>query len=311
MLVVGDDDDPMDIAAGLLKVHTLMGDYEGALRSIEAIDVQKEGLYAKVPGANVTTLYYVGFCYLMMQRYTDAIRSFNKLLRYVSKGRSLAKSALAQEQVARTGEHALALLAVCLSVCPKEHLVDDSVLTSLREKHSDKMLKMAQGDTEAFDELFSTACPKFINPATPNYEDRSSNCNHDAYARQLRMFLSEVQSQHSLPLLRSYLRLYSSIRLPKLASLLEVDEESLRQQLLGLKHRAQALEHDGSLSPLAGDWVSISNLQFSLDGDVVSSVEAQPKKHLAHFFSQQARLFEQMADDARTGVDPTLTGSAS
>ena len=34
---------------------------------------------------NISLYYYAGFCYLLLRRYTDAARSFNIILNYISR----------------------------------------------------------------------------------------------------------------------------------------------------------------------------------------------------------------------------------
>ena len=61
----------------------------------------------------------------------------------------------------------------------------------------------------------------------------------EAYRLQLRCFLGLVYEQRHLPSLKALLKLYSSISLPKLASLLDgMDEGAVRGQLMLLKVRS-------------------------------------------------------------------------
>ncbi len=57
----------------------------------------------------------------------------------------------------------------------------------------------------------------------------------EAYRLQLRCFLGLVQEQRHLPSLKQLLKLYTTISLPKLASLMDLDEATLRSQLILLK----------------------------------------------------------------------------
>merc|ERR1719456_1611599 len=70
---------------GLLRIHTLFGDYHCALRSVDHIDFtpEREGekIFKKVQACHVTILYNAGFCYMMMQRYYDAVRILLQALR--------------------------------------------------------------------------------------------------------------------------------------------------------------------------------------------------------------------------------------
>lgn len=59
-------------------------------------------------------------------------------------------------------------------------LVEETVNSQLREKYGEKMIRMQRYDDEAFaiyDELFSYACPKFITPSAPSFEEPLVNYN--------------------------------------------------------------------------------------------------------------------------------------
>ena len=70
---------------GLLRLHSLLGDYYQAIKVLENIELNKKSMYSRVPECQVTTYYYVGFAYLMMRRYQDAIRVFANILLYIQR----------------------------------------------------------------------------------------------------------------------------------------------------------------------------------------------------------------------------------
>ena len=49
----------------------------GALRS--------DGAWFCCAACNISLYYYAGFCYLLLRRYTDAARTFNIILNYISR----------------------------------------------------------------------------------------------------------------------------------------------------------------------------------------------------------------------------------
>ena len=55
---------------GLLRVHTLVGDYYSALKAVSPINFnERTNLFApKIAGCNIALFYYAGFCYLMLRR---------------------------------------------------------------------------------------------------------------------------------------------------------------------------------------------------------------------------------------------------
>lgn len=100
---------------GLLRLHSLLGDYYQAIKVLENIELNKkvrnsvadaysakssdiywihplsswQSMYSRVPECQITTYYYVGFAYLMMRRYQDAIRVFANILLYIQRTRNM------------------------------------------------------------------------------------------------------------------------------------------------------------------------------------------------------------------------------
>lgn len=74
---------------GLLRLHSLLGDYYQAIKVLENIELNKKSLYSRVPGCQITMYYYVGFAYMMMRRYADAIRTFSNILLYIQRTKGM------------------------------------------------------------------------------------------------------------------------------------------------------------------------------------------------------------------------------
>lgn len=113
-------------------------------------------------------------------RYIDGIREFNKILLYILKCKQYHQNSPQYDQLLKKNEQMYALLAICLSLCPQDKLIDENVGTQLKEKYGDKMTKMHRYDDEAYaiyDELFSYACPKFITASPPVLREPYTNYN--------------------------------------------------------------------------------------------------------------------------------------
>nr|SVE73555.1 EOG090X0665 [Daphnia atkinsoni] len=54
---------------GLLRLHSLLGDFYQAVKVLENMELNKKTLYSRVPACQISTYYYVGFAYLMMRSY--------------------------------------------------------------------------------------------------------------------------------------------------------------------------------------------------------------------------------------------------
>lgn len=148
----------------------------------------------QVPGSHITALYYTGFSYLMMRRYTDCIRTLNACLVYVNRNKQQLAKSSSFEQILKKQDQMVSLLAIAFTLCPSNKLLEDDVKGTLQEKLGEKMVKMQMGEEAVFDELFSYACPKFITPQLPSYDDPLANNSQDAYRLQLKMFLQEVRA---------------------------------------------------------------------------------------------------------------------
>ncbi|KAK3438286.1 hypothetical protein EUGRSUZ_C02897 [Eucalyptus grandis] len=278
---------------GLLRVHCLLGDYQTGLKCLLPIDISQQGVYTSVIGSHIATIYHYGFANLMLRRYVDAIREFNKILLYIYKTKQYHQKSPQYEQILKKNEQMYALLALCLSLCPQVKLVDETVNSQLREKYGEKMLRMQRYDDEAFviyDELFSYACPKFITPSAPSFEEPLVNYNQDAYRLQLKLFLYEVKQQQLLSGVRTFLKVYSTISLAKLANYMEVDEPTLRTILITYKHKTHAIDTDGKV-------ISNADIDFFVDDDMIHVVESKPAKRYGDYFLRQIVKLESMMND--------------
>ncbi|KAG8067539.1 hypothetical protein GUJ93_ZPchr0005g14842 [Zizania palustris] len=246
---------------GLLRVHCLLGDYHTGLKCLAPIDISQQGVYTTVIGSHVSTIYHYGFANLMLRRYADGIREFNKILSYILKCKQYHQNSPQYDQLLKKNEQMYAILAICLSLCPQDKLMDETVNNQLKEKYGDKMTKMHRYDDEAYaiyDELFSYACPKFITAAPPVLKEPFTNYNQDAYRLQLKLFLYEVKQQHLLSGIRSYLKLYSTITISKLAKYMDADEVTLRTILMTYKHKMHSVDSDGKV-------ISSADFDFYID----------------------------------------------
>ncbi|KAK8939358.1 hypothetical protein KSP40_PGU016235 [Platanthera guangdongensis] len=272
---------------GLLRVHCLLGDYHTGLKCLAPIDINEQGVYTIVIGSQISTIYHYGFANLMLRRYVEAIREFNKILLSILKYKQFHQKSPQYDQILKKNEQMYAMLAICVSLCPQTKLIDENVGAQLKEKYNDKMVKMQRFDDEAYaiyDELFSYACPKFITASAPVLEEPLTNYNQDAYRLQLKLFLYEVKQQQLLASVRSFLKLYSKITVAKLSTYMEVDEATLRTILMTYKHKMHAVNSDGKI-------INNSDVDFYIIDDVVHVIETKtPKRYGDYFLSQILKL---------------------
>jgi translation initiation factor 3 subunit L len=99
----------------------------------------------------------------------------------------------------------------------------------------------------------------------------------DAYRLQLKLFLSEVRQQQLLSSIRSFLKLYTTISIAKLASFMDVDEPTLRVALLTYKHKTHVINNDGSV-------LSNADVDFYVDDDMVHIADSKTTKRFGDYF---------------------------
>jgi len=127
------------------------------------------------------------------------------------------------------------------------------------------LVLLLSSDEAAIEETFCKSCPKFIIPGSPNYDDERLNTNQEALQLQLKLFMAEVKRQLVLPTIRSYLKLYTTIPISKLAKFLEVEEEVLRAHLFMFKYKTRSLVWEGGPAT-EGSLVSFTDIEFYIDG---------------------------------------------
>ncbi|KAI9893699.1 MAG: hypothetical protein M1814_005915 [Vezdaea aestivalis] len=266
---------------GLLRVHVLLGDFSLALKTLDDIELNKKAMFARVMAAHFSTYYYVGFSYLMMRRYADAIRMFSHILIYVSRTKNFSKSA-AYDAISKQNDQMLALVALATAFHPTR--LDDTVHTALRDKHGDAFARLQRGGPDSlpvFEELFRSACPKFISPTPPDFDNPAANV--DPTDHHVGVFMDEVRANLNSAPLRSYLKLYTTMDLRKLAGFLEVQPEKLRSWLLVNKQRSRQVRWaEGGL--LEGEIVAGADMDYALQGDLIHISEAKVGRRLVDWY---------------------------
>ncbi|KAB8338880.1 hypothetical protein FH972_021824 [Carpinus fangiana] len=266
---------------GLLRVHCLLGDFSLAVKTLDDIELNKKAMFARVMAAHFDTYYYVGFSYMMMRRYADAIRMFSHILVYVSRTKNFQKNAQ-YDTITKKTDQMYALIAICVAFQPTR--LDDTIHSALREKYGEDLNRMQRGGPDSlslFENLFKTACPRFIAPTPPDFDNPSVNV--DPIDHHLRIFMDEVRNNMWSPTVKSYLKLYTTMDLKKLAGFLDVSPEQLRNWLLVNKQRSRQVRwSEGNL--LEGDVVNSSDLDYAMQGDLIHISEAKVGRRLVDWY---------------------------
>lgn len=283
---------------GLLRVNTLLGDYRLALMVLQPLSFDvTTALFSHVTACHTSVYYYMGFCYIMLRRYEDAVRVFSSTINHIGRVKHHHTRSYQYEQINKRNDQMMSLLALCLALRPQH--VDESVYSLVRDKAGDRLARMRAGEAQAFEDLFSYASPKFISPAPPNY-DIVTDSNLDAPKLQTRLFMAEVKQQLLLPEIRSFLKLYSTIEIEKLAQLMDVETNTFRGYLHALKNKSYAFVGSFEGPPLAGEYMTSSDVGFHVENDVVHISDTKPAaRHGEFFIAQMAKLDTQLRRKAQ------------
>ena len=96
-----------------------------------------------------------------------------------------------------------------------------------------------------------------------------------------------------MPAIRSYLKLYTTIGIQKLAALAEADEPTFREHLQCLKHKTHTLTCVGG-APLPGERVSQADVDFYVDGEIATVSDVSPVRQHADYFVKQINKLEEI-----------------
>ncbi len=100
-------------------------------------------MYHEVPTCHITTGYYVGFAYMMMRRFQDAIRTFTNTLSYITRVSSFVSQRQdLRDYVVKQSDQMTGLLAICLTLNPMP--IDQSVEQHLRDKFAESLNRLQQ-----------------------------------------------------------------------------------------------------------------------------------------------------------------------
>ena len=94
-------------------------------------------------------------------------------------------------------------------------------------------------------------------------------------------------------------QLYTTIGIPKLAALLEVDEASFREHLQCLKHKAHGISWTAG-APISGEWASSAEIDFFVDGTMAHVADFSRTRRHSEFFVKQINKLEEIVSNLKT-----------
>ncbi|CAF1267855.1 unnamed protein product [Adineta ricciae] len=296
---------------GLLKLHTLTSDYYMALKTIECIDldVTKQNDVCQVFHCIVATNYHAGFCYTMMRNYEDAIRVFVDTLIYVQRSKPIMVAQTFQnDAVNKTADQMMTLLAICLTLNPMR--IDETIYLHLKEKFIDKLpkplLSVGADGKLPFRDNFAYACPKFISPAPTIFEQRNDSQWAEPFNRQIEVFTEELQEQAYIPDVRSYLKLYTTMSIDKLATFMEKTPQEVKPLLLTFKHKLSGTD---TANKTEEDFQSSADIDFYVDKNIIYIADTKITRRYSDYLVKQILKYEELTRSLSEGLNARHAGN--
>jgi len=317
-------------SVALSRLECLLGDYNACLKALTPVlqmaDVpipQKTNpepthlqVLHSVVAARLSMAYHAGIAFLMLRRYKDAMSVLSDisavLLRGIKTGQfrkapehhhrhhdkdGQTGAVLHQQQqssiILKQHDRMMNLLAILSQLLPGNNtgLLDDGVAKAMREKFGKAVV--IDGVSNKFEDYF--ACPQFITIGS--YPSSFSR-------QQVMLFGKEMKVQTSFQTLRSYLKLYTSLPLEKLAKFHDQSVEEFLPLLLCYKSRMRQLESTTIVSADGIDYYAGGSYKIALDIHyyVVMNVcfidEAEKQRRFENYFYSQIAQATEIQKDA-------------
>lgn len=294
---------------GLCQVMCLISDYTSSLEALAPLDFNsKNSSFSKVLGCRTHLYYYMGFSYLMLRRYRDAIDVFSTFLL------SLDKMPVEEKDIddrQKKPDYMRALLGIALSLCPTG--IDDSLSQCVSEKLGEELIRMSNCDRGSFQNVFLSCCPRFISPYTPSFDSNSQSTPSSATDGQVQLLLEEISQREKFTDTYKTLRMCTSMGMDTLAQATNSNRQTLSTCLLNIKHKTRNKRHRSLAArsgkqnkyeaPIAGDWIGEPQLNFYISKDIVHVGESKQEKSFGDYFIRQSLKLEGIIENIDKQMD--------
>merc|ERR1719350_2664165 len=98
----------------------------------------------------------------------------------------------------------------------------------------------------------------------------------------------------SLHTIRSYLKLYTTMPLDKMAGFMEMPPEEFRNHLLAFKHKMKNVVWTKGTSGLEGEFQSGSEVDFYIDTSMIHIADTKVARRYGDFFIRQIHKFDEL-----------------
>ena len=336
----------------LCRTYTKLGDYNIAIEYANELGIySNDALFLRTPKCHSSLALYAGFALAMSRRWEDALRVMSRSLALLQRSFRVLddKDGGATGFLRAPVKRMMLLVAIGIAACPSVE-IEDLVRRAVTSRHREIIDAVQAGTnttsttstttdstvtptTDVLDNAFAEAAPGFLTwyhevpapPATTNVTNADGTTTTTPVTTttpnpldvvlntQRILFKAEIaQRTAGIATLRSYLRLYTSIDVSKLASFAGMSLDDTRAALTSMKIKGWIGDRPvGSTSSTTGmnnnnnandgSATGVDALHFYLVGDIVEIEEYRPPYNASQWFvTNIERLSRILRDMSRT-----------
>jgi translation initiation factor 3 subunit L len=283
----------------LSRLECLLGNFSASLQAISGYKLaDRSELFFSVPLCQFNVFYHYGVSNMMTKHYTLALDSFAEIILSIARILKIGFAAVVASttnnnnnlkyghsvQLQKMFDKVLSLTAILTTVFPYFR-IDNQVKEILDARFSDKLWTLKNGNMTIFRETLEVASPKFVSSTAiaaavvGACEEKKevaafdSTIENSVFSSVTNSFVNEIEEYFSFLKLRSYLILYSTIDIAKLARFIEVDEKTLIEKLALFKSKISELKIEKNIFDTSRETVLLFEANFSNSSTSAVDVE--------------------------------------
>jgi len=239
---------------GMLRLHTILGDYTTALEVLETIELRTNNAVTSFKTCDLTISYYMAVCYMMKGRFQDALAIVPEVVtKYGTLFETENVQASVTHQVQTWYKKLKALQHVCRFMCWHDETI---ALASDEVSSKDWLL-----------EQWEDSKPEYISPKMPDEKDNRN------YVKQQQRVAFEllVAPRFQLDNIHSALTIYRTCDLETLGN--DISEDNFLTQLLKYKMATRQIQKGVDDLPHEGKWSCSCEADFFIKDNYLETRE--------------------------------------
>jgi len=239
----------------------------------------------------------------MTKRYKESVKIFEAVLSSYIKYKQFFSKSFQADAMNKQADKMLNLLAIALKFYQTP--LDENVTSLLKERLGEKLEKLAKYDTNIFNDCFSYGCPKLIPPILNKEHVRTYGFDRnimDTMNQQRDFLYAEFQRIQQLNNLDGVLRLYSSIKLDKLAKVMRLTPDQLKELITLYVERNNVNVKDNPFEQTIVKKLieSVPKIDLVMEKDIIKINEQVGKANFSKIFIKNMTKLEEMMQEIQT-----------